>query len=458
MEMTNETVCKPKRLEFQVQNSRSVVVEFGGESISTEGGAVLIREVAERTGVLRKFASCFEDFRNPDLIEHTKEELISQRIYGLVCGYEDLNDHTTLREDKLFSLLVGKDEVLASRSTLNRVELTRDDASPMERYKKLRCDMERVDRFFVSAFLAAQPSAPEQIILDFDATDIPLYGEQENRFFHGYYGHYCYLPLYCFAGDFPLGMRLRPSNIDASEGTVEELERIVPLIREQFPTTRILVRGDSGFARESIMSWCEQNGVDYLLGLARNARLEAEIAPLVDEAERLFIESGDVHGVRLFHEFRYQTLDTWSRERRVIAKAEYLPKGPNPRFVVTSLDRSIVDAVSLYEQWYCKRGDMENRIKEQLQLFADRMSCSHMRANQIRLYFSGVAYLLMVLFRQIALHDTEFERAQVATIRTKIIKIGARVIRSARRFLISLSEGFPYQHIVLIAHARLCAT
>ncbi len=359
------TECNQFVFGFHPLKRREIRAEFNGGAISSDGGGLLLREVEKRTGILRQFAACFTDYRNADLIEHTVDELVAQRVYGLALGYEDLNDHEELRNDPLLAVLVEKadprQEALAGKSTLNRLELTRETASRKERYKKIVLDHGAVDRLLVQVFLEAHREAPQEIILDLDATDDPLHGKQEGRFFHGYYGHYCYLPLYIFCGEFLLGARLRPSNIDAAAGSVEELQRIVAQIRSVWSRVRIVVRGDSGFCREELMAWCEAEGVDYLLGLAKNERLQAEIVKEMEQAKALYQQTG--RAARWFTEFVYQTRKSWSRARRVVAKAEYLEKGENPRFVVTSLSREAWPAQALYEEQYCARGDMENRIK-----------------------------------------------------------------------------------------------
>jgi hypothetical protein len=313
----------------------------------------------------------------------------------------------------------------------------------------------------VDIFLQAHPQAPSEIVLDVDSTDIALHGEQEERFFHGYYGHYCYLPLYIVCGEYVLCARLRASNIDAAQGCSTELERIVGQIREQWPQVRIIVRGDSGFCREEMLSWCEQHGVDYVIGLAQNARLLRQIAAERAEAERKYQESGKA--ARVFSEFRYRTRKSWSRDRRVIAKAEHLDKGANPRFVVTSLNATEMvfptasrwTAQSLYEEFYCARGDMENRIKEQMMLFADRTSTSWLRSNQIRLYFSTVAYQLMQALRRLGLAGTELAKAQCHTVRLKLLKIGAQVRITVRKIWISWSAGYPYAELFRQVYQQL---
>jgi hypothetical protein len=453
------TECTQFVFGFHPLKHREIRAQFDGGAITTEGGGLLLREVEKRIGIVRQFAACFRDYRDPDLIEHTVEELVAQRVYGLALGYEDLNDHEELRKDPLLAVLVEKsdpeEEVLAGKSTLNRLELTPETANAKARYKKIAADHAAVDRLFVEVFLAAHRQAPEQIILDLDATDDPLHGNQEGRFFHGYYGHYCYLPLYIFCGEFLLGSRLRPSNIDASAGSVEELQRIVKQIRAVWPQVRIVVRGDSGFCREQLMAWCEAEGVDYLLGLAKNERLKTKIKEALQLAKRQYQETG--HAARIFKEFYYQTRKSWSQQRRVVAKAEHLEKGENPRFVVTSLTAEEWPAAALYEELYCARGDMENRIKEQLMLFADRTSTAYLRSNQLRLYFSSVAYVLLQMLRHLGLAGTELAKAQCVTIRLKLLKIGALVRISVRKVWVSLAGGYPYVALFRQVHEKLCA-
>jgi hypothetical protein len=453
------TECTQVDFEFHPLKGREIRAQFDGGAITSDGGGLLLREVEKRTGVLRQLAACFTDYRNPDLIEHSVEELVAQRVYGLALGYEDLNDHQELRNDPLWALLVEKSdpsqEALAGKSTLNRLELTPEKASRKERYKKIMLDHGAVDCLLVDVFLQAHREAPKEIILDLDATDDPLHGKQEGRFFHGYYRHYCYLPLYIFCGEFLLCARLRPSNIDASAGSVEELQRIVEQIRSAWPGVRIVVRGDSGFCREELMAWCEAEGVDYLLGLAKNERLNAEIEKERKEAQAQYQETG--RAARLFKEFVYQTRESWSRARRVVAKAEHLEKGENPRFVVTSLRGEEWSAQALYEEHYCARGDMENRLKEQLMLFSDRTSTHYLRSNQLRLYFSSIAYVLLQMLRRLGLEGTELAKAQCSTIRLKVLKIGALIRITVRKVWISLAGGYPYVTLFRQVYEKLCA-
>jgi len=460
-----KTECSAKSLEFHPLGNRKIVARFDGGAITSEAGGLLLRSVEKATGIIRQFAGCFTDHRDPESIEHSVEGLTGQRVYGLCLGYEDLNDHDALRHDPLLAALVDKldptgqnrkrardrGKALAGKSTLNRLELTRAGATASERYKKIEVNPAAVERLMVDLFLQAHRVAPAQIILDLDATDDPIHGNQEGRFFHGYYGGYCYLPLYIFCGEFLLAAKLRPSNIDASFGALDEVARIVEQIRAKWPDVRIILRGDSGFCREPIMAWCEEHAVGYLFGLARNARLEKAIEAELAQAKTLFEQTRQAE--RLFKEFRYRTLDSWSRARRVIAKAEHLDKGANPRFVVTTL---CDEPKRLYEEIYCARGEMENRIKEQqLSLFADRTSAATMRANQIRLWFSSFAYILMQALRRLALKGTDMAKAQCQTIRLKLLKIGAQVKVTVRKVWVSLAQGCPFREIFLRAHENL---
>jgi hypothetical protein len=455
-------------LNFPGLRRREVVASFDGGDISSDGGALLLRQVEELNGIIRQFARCFTDYRNPDLIEHELEHLIAQRVYGLALGYEDLNDHDDLRHDPLFATVVGKPDptgqsrrresdqgkALAGKSTLNRIELTPVGADQDDRYKKITCSTHKVEDLFVALFLQAHPQPPSSIVLDVDATDDPIHGHQLGRFFHGYYKNYCYLPLYIFCGDHLLCAKLRPSDIDGSAGTLKQLQRIIGLIRQAWPQVSILIRGDSGFCRDPIMAWCEANGVDYLIGLAQNKRLLAMITEPTEQARLEYQRTGQP--ARVFAELRYQTLDSWSRERRVVAKAEHLNKGANPRFVVSSLSQEQRAARVLYEDDYCGRGEMENRIKEQqLHLFADRTSCGTMRANQIRLFFSSIAYVLLESLRRLGLAGTELAEAQCQTIRLKLLKIGALVRVTVRKVWVSLASSCPYAEVFRQVHAQL---
>lgn len=462
------TECNSTHLDFSTLGSRQILADFDGGDITSDGGALLLRKTEELTGVIRQFAACFTDHRNPALVEHTVEELVAQRIHALALGYEDLNDHDDLRRDPLLAAVVGKKDpagkarrrsrdrgkALAGKSTLNRLELTPVAADKKSRYKKIACRARDVERLFVTLFLQAHPEPPKKIVLDLDATDDPIHGRQLGRFFHGYYKNYCYLPLYIFCGDHLLLARLRPADIDASAGTVKHLRRIVGHIREHWPEVEITIRADSGFCREPIMAWCEAEGVNYVIGLAQNARLKAMIAAEQEQARLEFERTNQA--ARVFADLQYRTLESWSRERRVVAKAEHLAKGANPRFVVTSLKADDHAAQPLYEEDYCGRGEMENRIKEQqLQLFADRASAQTMRANQIRLFCSSIAYVLLEALRRLGLAGTEMAEAECQTIRLKLLKIGALVRVTVRKVWVKMSSGCPYAAVFRRAHANL---
>lgn len=454
------TECIAARLEFQGVNRRSVFAAFDGGHLSSDGGALLLREVDARFGITRRLAQCFTDHRHQDLIEHSMEELLAQRLYGLALGYEDLNDHDELMRDPLLALSLGKTDVeghtrrrtadkgkaLASSSTLNRLELTPHDACVHSRYKKIVYHREAIEALLVELFLDSFKHAPKEIVLDFDATDDPVHGNQEGKFFHGYYRCYCYLPLYVVCGDHVLVAQLRSSERDAAYGATETLARLVTQIRAHWPEVSIVVRGDSGFARDGLMDWCEGHGVYYVLGLAKNQRLLQKIGKEMVEAQTLHGQTG--HAARVFAYFYWTTRTSWTRQRRVIAKAEHLDKGANPRFIVTNLPEAYATPKALYEEVYCARGDMENRIKEQqLDLFADRTSTHTMRANQLRLWFSTFAYALVATLRRIALKGTRLASATCGSIRLKLLKLGAQLTISVRRFLIHLASACPYQDV-----------
>jgi hypothetical protein len=405
--------------------------------------------------LLNRFGQCFLDGRNPALIEHPIEHLVAQRVYGLALGYEDLNDHEQLRDDPLLRVLVGKaepgQEALAGKSTLNRMEL--GDGTP-NRYKKITFWRDAIDDLLVDVFLEAHTAVPEQIVLDIDSTDFAIHGEQEGRFYHGYYDHYCYLPLYVFAGECVLCARLRPSNIDPSAGSRKEIERIVRRIRAVWPEVKIVLRGDSGYCREELMAWCEANQVDYVFGMARNPLLEKIVADALEQARQQWEQTQQP--ARVFLEFEHETVSgTWSRRRRVVAKAEHIHGKSNPRFIVTSLGSEAGPlqglraetwtAQQLYEDLYCARGDMENRIKEQFVLFADRVSAATMRANQLRLYLSVMAYSLVCGLRRLGLRATQLAHAQVGTIRLRLLKIGAQIRVTVRKVWVQMSSSFPLQ-------------
>ena len=462
-----KTQCTQKSFAFHALANRDVVARFDGGRITSDAGGLLLREVERKLGILRQLAACFDDHRDPDLIEHSVPELIRQRVYALALGYEDLNDHDELRHDPLLAVLAGKADptgmdrqlardrgkACAGKSTLNRLELTPVGATTASRYKKIVAHQEAIERLFVDAFLQSQHRAPRQIVLDLDATDDPVHGRQLGRFFHGYYGHYCYLPLYIFAGDHLLCAKLRPSDIDAPSGSVQELERIVGQIRRRWPRVRIVVRADSGFCRENIMAWCERNRVDYVLGLAKNERLVAEIDPELYEAREYLEATGQP--ARVFRDFEYRTLDSWSRSRRVIGKAEQLPAGPNPRFIVTSLKKSEVDGRSLYEDVYCA-----GRHGESHQRAAARVVCrSHQRRDDACQSIAAVAVergvRAHVRLAPIGSGGHGLGRAQCETIRLKLLKIGARVHVTVRKVWLSLSEAYPYQALFAAVYHNL---
>lgn len=447
-----QTECTGEQLGFQEVGRRAVVVDFEGGHLSSDGGAVMLREVDRNRRILTQFAACFRDMRDGSRIHHTIEEMVRQRVFGLALGYEDLNDHDQLRNDPMMGLLAERKDTsraLAGKSTLNRLEL--GSGCGDDRYKKIVADQDAIDRFLVNVFVQSFDEAPERVVLDVDTTDAILHGNQEGRHFLSHFGEYCYLPLYVTSGDHLLCARLREANVDAASGTVEELERIVEQIRERWPDVPIVIRADSGFCRDQILSWCEKRGVDFVIGLQKNSRLEQLIADELQEARQESEQSSQP--VRRYRDFRYQTRESWTRERRVVAKAEHLLDKSNPRFVVTSLTE--LDAKTIYESEYCGRGDMENRIKEQKSfMFADRLSAATIRANQLRLSFSAAAYVLLSAFRRDALKGTEFEKAQCDTIRLKLLKIGARIRVTTRRIWISLSSSYPF----IGTFRKICAT
>lgn len=460
------TECSGQLFDFQALDARSVQAAFDGGKVTSDAGGLLLREIEAKFLFIERLAQCFTDHRDPDLIEHSLVDLLKQRIFGLCLGYEDLIDHDQLRHDPLLAVLVGKSDplgerrwhtadrgkALAGKSTLNRLELTAVGADADSRYKKIVAHMSRIEEYLIETYIQQQAPPPQRIVLDLDATDDPLHGNQLGGFFHAYYGHYCFLPLYIFAGDHPLCARLRPSNIDGCCGALKQVQRIVARLRQAWPEVKIVLRGDSGFCREHLMAWCDANRVDYLFGLAKNQRLTRILGPELHAAKLEHQRTGQA--ARVFKDFTYRTQKSWSRARRVVGKAEHLAKGPNPRFVVTSLSVEEFPAQTLYEQEYCARGEMENRIKEQqLCLFADRTSCETMRANQLRLYLATTAYVVMRALREHGLKNTEMAQAQCGTIRLKLFKIGALVRISVRRVTVALSESYPFRTLF----AQVCA-
>jgi Transposase DDE domain group 1 len=440
------TECNPDLFGFAAVEGREVVAAFDGGAITSDAGALLLGATDRAIGMMDRFAACFDDVRRQDLIEHEVVTLVAQRVFGIALGYEDLNDHDELRHDPIMAVLAGKLVArrkdcapVAGKSTLNRLELSRLQPS---RYHKISHNPLAIKRLFVDLFLKAHERAPSTIVLDLDATDDPVHGEQEGRFFHGYYDCYCYLPLYVFCGQHLLAAKLRPASVDAAAGAVEEVARIVKQIRRSWPNVRIVVRADSGFARDELMAWCEANGVEFVFGLQQNERLIAEIECELYRAEAKSRRTGKP--ARYFREFKYRTRRSWSRQRRVVGKAEFTNGEANPRFVVTSLKRAECGPKYLYEKVYCARGDMENRIKEcQLDLYADRTSTATLRANQLRLWLASMAYVLICALRRIGLHHTSFANASCGTIRLKLLKIGALVRTSFRRIKIAMASGCP---------------
>ena len=453
-----QTECIPDLFGFAPVEGRAVVAAFDGGRMTSDAGALLLGMTDRAIKLVERFAACFEDHRSPELIEHEVTTLVGQRVFGIALGYEDLIDHDDLRHDPVMALLAGKLKArrrdcapVAGKSTLNRLELSRPEPT---RYHKISYEGEKVEALFVDLFIEAHSRPPRQIILDLDATDDPIHGEQEGRFYHGYYKNYCYLPLYIHCGQHLLAAKLRRANIDASAGAIEEVARIVAHIRRRWPEVRIMLRADSGFTREPIMAWCEANDVDYLFGLARNGRLVAEIEAELAAAAEESRQTGQP--ARRFKDFMWSTLESWSRRRRVVGKAEWTNDKANPRFVVTSLSAEEHHARPLYEQLYCARGEAENRIKEcQLDLFADRTSAATMRANQLRLWLASMAYALVCALRRIALRQTQFAQASCGTIRLKLFKIGALVKTSVRRIKLAMPSAFPYQAEYQVAHAAL---
>ena len=452
------TECSADLFGFARIERRAVVAGFNGGRMTSDAGALLLGATDRTIGLVERFAACFTDGRAAELIEHEVSTLVGQRVLGIALGYEDLIDHDQLRHDPTMAVLAGKLAArrkdcapLAGKSTLNRLEL---GGPALTRYHRIAWDEIKIEALFVDLFLDAHQQPPKQVILDLDATDDPLHGHQEGRFFHGYYDCYCYLPLYIFCGPHLLAAKQRPANIDAAAGAVEETARIVAQIRARWPAVRIVLRADSGFARDALMSWCEANGVDFLFGLAKNERLIAEIANELAAAE----EDSKITGKPAcrFKQFQWSTRDSWRRQRRVVAKAEWTAGAANPRFVVTSLSAEDAAPQRLYEEIYCARGDMENRIKEcQLDLFADRTSAATMRANQLRLWFASMAYVLLCALRRLALQQTQFAKATCGTIRLKLLKIGALVRVSVRRITFAMASSYPYQRDFALAQAQL---
>lgn len=434
------TICTSDPIRFQGVKGRKVEAIFSGQAITSDGGGVLLRAADDALHLLPRVARCFEDSRRKASCAHSVLHMLRQRVFALALGYEDLNDHASLRHDPALQTAVGRDVDMASAATLCRFENSVDKKS-----------LWSLSSVLVDIFIESYKKAPEEIILDFDATDDEVHGKQEGRFFHGYYDHYFFLPLYVFSGNHLLAAYLRPSNIDGAKHSLGILALLVNRLRKEWPKTRIIVRADSGFCRWKMMRWCDNHGVDYILGLAKNAVLVKEAQPLLDEVHECFLQTGKKQ--KLFEETLYAA-KTWDKERRVIIKAEHLEKGSNPRFVVTSLP----DAPEQLYTRYCARGEMENRIKEQqLCLFADRTSCSKWLPNQFRVLLSALAYTLINAIRDKALVGTELARARCDTIRLKILKIGAAIIKNTRRITLMLSGACPYKELFRLAASRLHA-
>ncbi len=458
-----QTECSADLFEFTPVERRAVVAGFDGGRITSDAGALLLGLADRAIGLTDRLAGCFVDTRNAALVEHQVHTLVGQRVFAIALGYEDLNDHDQLRHDPVMAVLAGKlgprrqkkCAPIAGKSTLNRLELSLPKAS---RYKKISYRAEPIEALFVDVFLQAHAAAPDQIVIDLDATDDPLHGGQEGRYFNAYYDAWCYLPLYIFCGRHLLAAKLRSCDRDAADGSVEEMTRIIGQIRARWPKVSIILRADSGFARQALMAWCEQNGVDYVFGLQGNVRLTAEIAAEL-EAAKAASQADEGKPARRFKDFSYRPRKkAWSRARRVVGKAEVTQGEENPRFVVTSLAADLWPDQTLYEDLYCARGEMENRIKEcQLDLFADRTSSATMRANQLRLWFASMAYVLTCALRRIGLHDTQFEKATCGTLRLKLLKIGALVRTSVRRVKIAMASAYPWRREWAIAYDRLSA-
>lgn len=464
-------MCALPKIELEVSGRRRLDVDFSAGQVSSDGGGLVLRSADQRLRLSQRLADCFTDHRRSNLIDHTVQELLAQRILGLSLGYEDLDDHDELAKDPLLATLVGKNDptgqsrrqsrgqALASSSTLGRIERTKEDANSSSRYEKVVVDFDKVEEVFLDVFIESYAGrVPERIVLDLDPSDVPLHGGQEERFFHGYYRHYCYLPMYVYCGEYPLSVQMRPSNIDGAKGAKDLCSRIITKLRSVWPKTHIIVRADSGFCRDDLLSWCEgTGGVDYVIGLAKNSRLKAMLAKPAERARREHLQTG--HASRAFKDLRYRTQKTWSCTRRVVGKAEHLSKGPNPRFVVTSLSSKEFEKRYVYEDLYCARGEMENRIKEvQLDLFGDRASCHTFRGNALRLWFAMAAQLLTVTIRNVGLVGTELARAQAGTLRNKLFKVGAIVSISVRRIHVRLSSAFPRKQLLVQALARLRAS
>ena len=433
--------CTKDKIDFGRFGRRVIEADFSGGDLSSDGGLLLLRQVDQHLGLSRMAAAAIPDPRDPERIRHGLRDLLAQRLYALCCGYEDLNDHKTLRDDVLMQSAVGRDEALASAPTFSRLE-----------NRATRAQAWALHEVLARQFIASYETAPEELVLDIDASDVPLHGDQELSQFHAYYDHHCYLPLYVFCGQAMLACYLRPSKIDGARHAAAVIKLLVTRLRKAWPATRFIVRGDSGFCRRRLLHWCERAGVGYIIGLARNARLHAAVALAEASLADAYSASGTKQ--RLIGEFSYAA-KSWRHERRVITRLEYGNQGTNPRFIVTNLQG---DAIQLYDRLYCQRGEAENRIKEaQLDLFGTRASCSRFIANQFRLLLAALAYTLMQRLRALALHATELERASAATIRVRLLKIGAAILRNTRRVRVMLASHHPLRELFATAAARLAA-
>jgi len=431
--------CTEGRIGFGRLGRRVIEADFDGGDLSSDGGLMLLRRVDERIGLSCAAAGALGDARDPARIEHSLRDLLAQRLYALCCGYEDLNDHDRLRSDLLMQTAVGRDEPLASAPTLSRLE-----------NRATRAQAWALHEVLVDQFVATHESAPEELVLDIDASDVPLHGTQECSEFHAYYDHHCYLPLYVFCGQAMLACYLRRSKIDGAKHAGAVIRLLVNRLRRSWPAVRIVVRADSGFCRQRLIRWCERADVGYIIGLARNRRLEAAVAGTQAQMHQDYEHTGIKQ--RQIGEFIYAA-GTWNRERRVITRLEYGSQGTNPRFVVTNLEGA---PEHLYERVYCARGEAENRIKEaQLDLFGTRASCHRFEANQLRLLLAGLAYTLMQRLRTLALHGTELQRASAATIRVRLLKIGAAILRNTRRVRLMLASHHPLREVFALAAIRL---
>ena len=448
------THCSQSEMDFGSSGGRKLVGAFDGGAITSNGGVVLLAVADKAIGLSERLAACFNDHRNAGCIVHAKVDLLRQRIFGIGLGYEDLIDHDALRFDPaLMAVLDRPEEALAGKSTLNRLEHA--GKIGLDRHHKLDHDPSAIERLFVDVFMDAHSEPPIRIVLDLDATDDRLFGFQEGRHYHGYYDCYCYIPLYIFCGRHLLAAKLRSSSVDGAHGAKDEVARIVAQIRARWPNVSIVIRADSGFCRDDLMTWCEENNVKYVLGLAGNSRLHKRIARQSRKAKLQSKRTGKP--ARVFADFEYRTRNSWSAKRRVIGKAEWTQGEANPRFIVTNVDPAFGAAKFLYEHVYCQRGEMENRIKEcQADLFADRTPAPTMRANQLRLWLSSFAYVLMCAVRRIGLVGTDFERATCGTIRLQLLRIGALVTVSVRRVKLAFASACPAREVFALAQRRLC--